>query len=256
MRRLAPLFLIALAACGSDSRVIVAAGTTLVDSGVLGLVVAEFESDSDIEVSVVDTSSLRVLELGRRGGAHVLLTHHPQAEAAFLEEGVVVDSAPLMASRFLLLAPPPIASQLEGSTLAEALSSTASRGLEFVARRDGSGTAAFEQAAWLQAGLDPTGWPWYSSTGLGMGETLLVANDRSALTIAEEGAFRSAEDAVDLTPVDLIGDYPNPYRITLVGNDGDAREFYEWLLSPRGGEAIEKAGRDLFGEAVYQAVSR
>ncbi|MEE9297873.1 MAG: substrate-binding domain-containing protein [Acidimicrobiia bacterium] len=252
MRRLAAALLIGVAACGSDVRVVVAAGTTLVDSGVLERVVADFEARSDVEVSVVDTSSLRVLELGRRGGADVLLSHHPAAEADFLAEGFAVDSASFMESRFLLLAPSVVAATLHGETLAAALVSIAQRGLDFVGRRDGSGTAAFEESVWAAVGLDPVDSPWYSSTGLGMGETLLVADDRRSIIIAEEGAYLSAARMLDLVPVELADQHPNPYRVTLVADSVEAREFYEWLLSPSGREAIIRADSAMFEEPVYR----
>lgn len=252
MKRVVAVLIVGLAACGSDGRVVVAAGTTLVDSGVLERVVAEFEAESDVEISVVDTSSQRVLELGRRGGAAVLISHHPRAEALFLAEGIALDSAPLMESSFVLLAPPEIAEVLDGKTLIAAFTTIAARGHDFVARRDGSGTAAFEESVWITAGLAPADSSWYSSTGLGMGETLLVADDRRAVTVAEHGAYLSAADVLDLVPVVISGDHPNPYRITLVDDSAAARRFFDWLLSPAGSEAIARADAALFEETVYR----
>ena len=248
MRRLIAVICLLMAACGVD-RVIVAAGTTLEDSGVLTRVVAEYESRTGETVSVVGESSLNVFQLGSSGEADLLITHHPNAEDEFLKRGEHLSTEVAFASKFALLAPP--GSGLDGLTLADALEAVASSETTFVGRRDGSGTSAYEAQVWRNIGLDPVTEPWYTATGIGMGATLLIASDRGGVVLTELGSYLQAADVVGLVPVDLADDHPNPYRVTLL--DERARGLYEWLVSAEGVAAIEQASVDLFGTAVYSA---
>ena len=55
---------LALASCSSPPRVLVAAGTTLVDSGILDELVVQYEKENpDVELSVVGESTARVLDV-------------------------------------------------------------------------------------------------------------------------------------------------------------------------------------------------
>jgi tungstate transport system substrate-binding protein len=227
--------------------VVAAVGTTLVDSGLLSAVVSEYEAVTGRSVSVVAVSSRSALHLASGGEADVIITHHPEAEAEFLADHAVLETSVVFASDFVLLAP--IGVDLDGMTLAQALAGVAASGSAFVARGDGSGTSAYEEAAWAGAGIDPIGADWYTVTGLGMGESLLVASDRNAVTLSERGAYLQAADTVDLVPVALTDLHPNPYRVTLISEVG--RPFYEWLASPDGVVAVEQASIDLLGYPVF-----
>ncbi len=258
MRQLAAALLVLAAACGpGGDRVLVAAGTTLVDSGLLDALVAEYEAaHPGVELSVVGEATAQVLELGRRGGADLLVTHAPGAEEAFVAEGRASRVAPVLASRFVLVGPPDQAAELAGLDPVAALQAIAGREWEFVSRADGSGTHERERELWALAGVVPDGERWYPSTAQGMGLTLQVADQRRAFTLAEEGTFRSAQDVlglviVDLAPSDLLR---NPYRAIVVKGaeqEEAAQEFVDWLLSDEGRAAIEQANEDLFGMPVY-----
>ncbi len=251
---------VTLASCGGTSpdRVVVAAGTTLVDSGLLDAIVERYEEERPrTELSVVGESTLHVLELGRRGGADLLLTHAPLAEEAFVADGLAASRRPVLCSRFLLAGPPDRAKVLAGLTAAEALRRLAGERWTFVTRADGSGTHAREVELWGEAGLDPTGAEWYVETGLGMGPTLQVADQRRAFTLAEIGAFRAAEEDLSLVEVRLRAGEPgrldNPYSAIVVEGEqaSAAGAFVDWLQSPQGQEVIVTVNEELFGEVLY-----
>ncbi len=252
--------LVAVAACGGSSseRVLVAAGTTLADSGVLERLVADFEaSHPEIEVSVVGESTAQVLELGRRGGADLLLTHAPRAEARFLADDGAARVEEVFASRFLLLGPVAEAAELTGLAPAAALSMVADRAWTFVSRGDGSGTHEREQELWAAAGVEPDGAPWYETTGQGMGLTMQVADQRDAFVLAELGSYLAARPVLGLVPVELGGDpalLANPYRALVVagGAEAGANEFVDWLLSAAGRASLAAANEALFGQAVFE----
>ncbi len=261
MRGIAVLAALLLAAgCGSaGQRIVVAAGTTLVDSGLLDDLVAGYESEHPgVELSVVGDATARVLELGRRGGADLLITHAPQAEQAFVAEGRSSRYELALESRFVLVGPSSLASRMPPAVI-DAFRTIAAEGLPFVSRADGSGTHAREMMLWEEAGIDPAGRPWYQETGQGMGLTLQVADQRGAFTLSELGAFRAAQPAVGLGLVDLADEprLSNPYHVIVVAASpvrGEAERFVEWLLSPEGREAILSANSRLFGEVLYLPV--
>jgi tungstate transport system substrate-binding protein len=252
-RRFLALALI-LAACGGDSRVILAVGTTLADSGIIAHVVAAYEETRGVEISIVDDSTQRVLDLGRRGAAEVLITHDPAAEAEFVAAGLAESLSPFAVSDFVLVGAPARATALTGSTPAEAFTSVAGEGWPFVTRGDGSGTEAAERAIWAEAAIEPVG-DWYSATGLGMGPTLLVADQREAFTLAERGSYLAASGVLSLSPVELAGSdlLLNPYGVILVaGATEEARDFVAWLLSSGGRDALRRANVEIFGEQVFR----
>ncbi|MEE8330937.1 MAG: substrate-binding domain-containing protein [Acidimicrobiia bacterium] len=252
MKRLAAL-LIAVTACGggASQRIVIGAGTTVVDSGFVEAVVAAYEDQHNRQISIVGESSQRLLDLARRGEVDILITHEPDALAAFVEEGSATRSDAVFASTFLLVGPPERG--LIGSEAAEVFSEIAASGLPFVSRADGSGTYLQESIFWALAGVDPTNEPWYQTTGQGMGFTMQVADQRGAFVVVEEGAWIEAADKLSLVEVD-IGVWPNVYSATVVAGSGEgaAEDFYNWLISDDGAEAVRLANEELFGLPVYR----
>ena len=251
--------ILAVSACSTPVRVIVAAGTTLVDSGILDELVSRYEADHpDVELSVVGESTARILDLGRKGAADLLITHAPELEAGFVAEGRAARYDPVMESRFVLAGPTQANLGLP-SLAGEAFGEIARRGDLFVSRSDGSGTHQKELELWSQAGVDPSGMSWYLETGQGMGLTLQVADQRQAFVLSEIGAFLAAAPALSLEIVPLADDpvLINPYQLIVVsGSQAEpaAAAFAAWLRSAEGREAMISANRDLFGEVVYQPV--
>ena len=255
MKRIVASFLLVAAACGgSGDRVVVGAGTTLVDGGFIDLVVADYEAATGARVSVVGESSQRLLDLARRGEASVLLTHEADALEAFLDDGLATNSTPVFRSQFFLAGPPEVG--IAANTFEGAFAEIAEASHLFVGRADGSGTFLAERNIWWLAGIDPEGRPWYETTGQGMGLTLQVASQRGGFVLVEEGTWRTISADLNLTLVPIGDSWPNPYFATLVdGADGAARDFYEWLSGPDGAAAVAEANRQLFGDEVYRTYS-
>lgn len=246
-----------LAGCGADvDRVVVAAGTTIVDSGVIDHVAQTFQTaHPGVQVSVVGEPTALALELGRDGTASVSITHAPLQERAYIESGDVEAYAPVLVSRFVLIGPGHLAEDFSGRELPEVMRDIWEAGIPFVSRGDSSGTHDKELENWAESGLRPEGQPWYLETGLGMGETILVADQRQAVTLAEYGAYLAARDAISIVDlgVDPAG-LENPYT-AMVWRSADggagAMLFLEWLTSAEGAAAVEMANRELLGDVVY-----
>ena len=240
--------------CASDDRVVVAAGTTIVDSGLIERVLEQYPADA--EVSVVGASSLEALALGGSGSADILITHLPEAEAAFLLQQPGATQEAVFTSQFVIVGPDdgPLIQNASPPGAVESFVLIVAAGHPFVSRADGSGTAARERRLWELAGIDPTGLSWYVETGQGMGFTLQVADQRDAYTLAEIGTFVGAE-AITLIPFVGAEDDErllNPYRITLVeGASKPAQRLFEWITSEAGVKAITVANLELFDALLY-----
>ncbi|CAN5826049.1 extracellular solute-binding protein [soil metagenome] len=261
MRRLlAAVLILAASACGAGSeRVILAAGTTLVDSGLIDAVVVEYEAlNPGVEISVVAEPTALALELGRRGAADLLIVHASEQEAVFVDQGHVFASRPMVDSRFVLVGPPDggVASDL---LVTEAFNAIASGGLTFVSRGDLSGTHELELSLWAVVEVEPGPQEWYLESGQGMGQTLLIADQRAGFTLAELGAFLEARDALTLVDYRVTGEeLANPYTayVANAANNRDgAVDLLEWLGSAEGIAVIESVNLRLFGDIVYRPVT-
>lgn len=238
-----------------DDRLVVAAGTTLVDSGFLELVVAVYEaSPQGSEVSVVGLSSAEALSYAEAGNADVAITHEPGALDEFRASNPGSITFVPFSSRFILVGP--TGYQARGSTIVDAFRGIAASGDPFVSRDDGSGTFAREQVIWSEVPHSPADDAWYIRTGSGMASTLLVASQRDAVTLTELGAYLSVSADLALEEVDLGSAVllDNPYDLTVVDTDDDgAVALAEWIAGTQGRAAIEAANEQLFGMQVYRA---
>jgi tungstate transport system substrate-binding protein len=237
----------------SQTRVIVGAGTTLVDSRFMAEIVAAYgEVEPSTELSVVGLSSSEAIALAASGDANVIVTHNREALDRFLLEHPQSVRSDVFASTLFVVTDP--AFDFTVGSLDEAFSAIAARGTPFVSRDDGSGTNAAELATWVRIGIDPSDEAWYTRTGTGMGATLQVADQRHATTLAEHGAFLASEDVLSLVRVanTII---ENPYDLTVIDppDNWAAAAFAAWITSPDGVEAIKAANVKLFGGQVYLA---
>ncbi|NHZ71181.1 MAG: solute-binding protein [Proteobacteria bacterium] len=259
MRRIAAALLVAgtiLAACtpGADDRVVVAAGTTVVDSGMIEAIVDEYlATGGDGSIGVIGLSTQQVLAYGDAGNADVTITHDREALDIFLEANTGAVAFPLFSSQFALVGPPD--ANFPDTSASGVLRDVAAQGLPFVSRDDGSGTYARERTLWAAVDIDPEGADWYIRTGTGMGATLQVASERSAVTLAEIGVFLTARDQLDLKQIGGVQDaLENPYDVSVVAPDDAplASAFVTWLISDAGRSAIESANDSIFGTQVYR----
>ena len=98
-------FALAIGSCSKtlDQRrtVTLATTTSTRDSGLLDVLVPLFEKQTGIEVKVLAVGTGQALAIGRRGDADVLLTHAPDAEKQFIEEGNGERRLPVMQNDFV-----------------------------------------------------------------------------------------------------------------------------------------------------------
>lgn len=241
------------------STIVLATTTSTRDSGLLDVLIPQFEAQTGHRLQVIAVGSGQALELGRRGDADVLLTHAPEAEEAFVRAGHAALRRPVMHNDFVIVGPPSDPAGVAATESAvEALDAIAAGEHLFVSRGDHSGTHMKEQRLWELAGIEPSG-SWYLDAGSGMAQTLRVANEKWAYTLTDRGTLLAVRDTLDL--VILHEGDPlllNKYAVLVVAAETHTAEkhaaavqFAEFLTSPETQQAIGSFGVREFGQPLF-----
>jgi tungstate transport system substrate-binding protein len=234
--------------------------TSTQDSGLLDVLLPVFEEQTGYAVQLVATGSGQALEMGKAGNADVILLHSPVAEVKFMEAGYGIDRRLVMHNDFVIVGPPgdPAAIHTQ-PTLASAFERIFSSAATFVSRGDDSGTHVKELQLWQNAGLDPTGQPWYIETGQGQGATLSIASEKSGYALTDRGTFLAYRSNVDLEILYegdalLLNIYHvltvNPEKFPKVNAKG-AKAFSDFITSPVGQNIIREFGVKQYGQPLF-----
>ncbi|MBI4570338.1 MAG: substrate-binding domain-containing protein [Chloroflexi bacterium] len=246
--------------CAERSDLIVAAGTTVQDTGLLDVLVDGFEQESGYHVSAVAVGTGQALEMGRRGDADVLLVHAPAAEEEFVAEGYGVNRRLVMHNDFVVVGPADDPAGVRGSLVAlAAMRAIYDAAAPFVSRGDDSGTHKLELSLWEELGIDPQGGGRYQEAGQGMGATLSIADQLGTYTISDRGTFLVLQDELDLELL-FEGDprLLNPYHVIQVNPDHVAgvraevaKAFAGYLLSDEAQTLIGQFGVVEYGRPLF-----
>jgi tungstate transport system substrate-binding protein len=251
-----------------EKDVILATTTSTQDSGLLDVLVPLFEEETGYELKPIAVGSGAALRLGEEGEADVLLVHSPQAEAEFMAAGFGSDRRMVMYNDFVIVGPRDDPAAIAGMASAvEAMRAIAAAEAPFVSRGDDSGTHRLELRLWEQVGIAPEG-SWYQESGTGMGDTLNIASERDAYTVADRGTYLSLRERLALEILvegdrALINIYHviavNPERFDTI-NAAGAAAFVAFLLDPAtqqviGGFGVEEFGQSLFTPCADNACS-
>ncbi len=258
---LAVLATLLAAACGGgEDELILATTTSTQDSGLLDVLVPEFEEESGYNVKVIAVGTGEALAMGERGDADVLLVHAPSSEKPLVESGAAIDRRLVMHNDFIIVGPENDPAGIQGMTSAvEAFAAIYDAGATFISRGDDSGTHKREVSLWEEAGLDPEDESWYGQSGQGMGATLQIANQKDAYTLSDRGTYlaqRKNLDVVVLVEGDplLLNVYSvmrvNPERFDLVNGPG-GQAFAEFMVSDGAQETIRDFGVEEFGQPLF-----
>lgn len=232
--------------------------TSTQDSGLLDVLVPDFEELTGFVVKTVAVGSGQAMTMGRECNADVLLVHSPAAEIEFMEAGAGVDRRPIMHNDFVIVGPAADPAGISGTGAAEALQKIAAAQATFASRGDKSGTHARELAIWQEANIAPGG-AWYLETGQGMGATLTIVSQKEAYTLTDRSTFLAMGDnlALDILvegDIELLNFYHvisvNPAACPGVNAVG-ATAFADYLTSPGGQALIASFGIEEFGQPLF-----
>lgn len=258
------LLIVLLATCKSapvNRDIILATTTSTQDTGLLDVLIPLFEGETGYKVKTVAVGSGQALKMGEEGNADVLLVHAPDAEEAFMENGFGVERHLVMHNDFLIVGPATDPAGIrETANAPEALGRIAAAECAFISRGDNSGTHTTELKLWNQAGLIPDG-KWYQESGQGMGETLMIASEKSAYALTDRATYLAHKTNLALEilvegDATLLNVYHvivvNPAKWPTIHYEG-ARAFAHFLIAPRIQKVIAEFGMEEFGQPLFYA---
>jgi tungstate transport system substrate-binding protein len=226
------------------------------------VLVPMFEKATGYSVKTISVGTGQALALAARGEADVTLAHAPALEKKYVEDGKMSNRRLVMYNDFVVIGSAEDPARIKGLPAAEALKRVAAGAARFVSRGDKSGTHALELALWKQAGIEPKG-SWYVESGQGMGQTLLVANERKAYALTDRGTYLAFQKRVDL-PILVEKDRAllNIYSVMEVNpangsrvNAAAGKAFADFMLTPETQAVIKIFGVEKFGQPLFVPIA-
>lgn len=246
----------------APTRLVLSTTTSTYDSGLLDVILPDFEARYNAEVDVIAVGTGQALEMGAAGDADVLLVHARAREDEFVVNGDGTARYDVMYNDYVILGPADDPAGIAGiADAAEAFATIASAEADFISRGDDSGTHTKELAIWQAAGMGSSAVqnsPWYISAGQGMGEVLTMSAEQQAYTLSDRATY-AARKAGGLALEVLVEGDPvlfNPYGAIPVNPEKHpgvnyelAQAFVEWITSVETQQMIadyEADGTQLF----------
>ena len=260
LSRSLPRLLVALPAAAQEKNLILATTTSTQDSGLLDVLVPQFEKQTGYLVKTIAVGSGQAMAMGQKGEADVLLVHSPDAEKKFMEEGFGTRRLLVMHNDFVIVGPAADPAKIKGAkSTVDALKAIGANGGTFISRGDKSGTHSKELALWKAAGIAAEGQKWYQQTGLGMGQTLNVASEKGFYTLADRGTYLAMKKtlALDIL-VEGEKSLLNVYHVIEVSqakwpkvNAAGAKAFADFMVAAETQKTIETFGVEKFGSPLF-----
>jgi tungstate transport system substrate-binding protein len=252
MRVLLTLILVLSAVAGAEAQprlVVVAATTSIKDSGLFDYLVPKFTARTGIPVRIVSRASTQALISAERGLIDAVIVNDPAGLDRFVGRGEGVARRKMMFNQFLIAGPRADPAGVRNSNdAAAALRTIAFLRAPFLTRGDESGTHLAEQRLWDAAAVNPKARSgnWYRESGLSMGLTLTLAARLDAYVLSDRATWLAATDRSSLDV--LVRDDPkllNQYEIVLVNpakhghvDVAAASAFLDWVVSDEGQDVI------------------
>lgn len=244
---------------GQGKTLKMATTTSTQDSGLLDVLVPEFEKDTGYTLNVIAVGSGQAMDMGSKGDVDVLLVHSRAAEDQFVADGYGVNRRDVMHNDFIIIGPASDPAKIKGMTdSAAAFKKIAESQSTFLSRGDKSGTNTKELSLWKTAGITPEG-DWYKNVGKGMGDTFRMADEMKGYTLIDRATYLALKDNYQLE-IMVEKDKPllNPYGVISVNKEkfpnvdqAGADLFGEWITSEKIQKMIADFGKDKYGESLF-----
>lgn len=276
--------LFATAAFAEDKILKMSTTTSTQSSGLLDLLLPEFNKDTGIAVKVIAKGTGAAIRDGIDGNVDVIFVHAKAREEKFVSDGFGTKRYAVMHNDFVVLGPATDPAGIKGMDNAgKALARIAEAKAVFISRGDDSGTHTKEQYLWKQSGLPLSKTSqtivkkgkkkevvamapaeadsWYKSIGQGMGKTITYTEEKQAYTLSDRGTYIKFKygktPAVELEVLTEGGaELANPYGIIPVNPQKHphvqielAQQFVDWLVSEKGQKMID--GYRLEGQQLF-----
>jgi tungstate transport system substrate-binding protein len=243
----------------ANPTLILATTTSTQDSGLLDVLVPDFEQTTGYTVQTVAVGSGEAMKMGQECNADVLLVHSPAAEKDFMANNYGSDRRLVMHNDFVIVGPSTDPAKIKGSaTAADAFTKIANTQSPFISRGDNSGTNAKELAIWKIANITPEG-SWYSESGQGMGATLTIASEQDAYTLTDRATYLANKANLQLDIL-VEGDASllNIYHVIQLNttncpkiNAAGGAAFADYIVSAEAQALIGQFGTDKYGQPLF-----
>ncbi len=201
----APVYEGEIAQATEETKAIRLSTTTSVnDSGLLGKLLPEFESEYGYKVEVYSAGTGKSIANAKMGNADIILVHSKSQEEAFIEAGFAKVVTGFTAERtsfiynyYVLCGPSEDpAGVKDAATVTDAFRLIADGKYAFISRGDASGTHTKEISLWpaeLGITTEATSFAgyteWYTSANTGMGACLVMAEEKGAYILTDKATF-------------------------------------------------------------------
>ncbi|RKO65985.1 substrate-binding domain-containing protein [Desulfofundulus salinus] len=239
--------------------VILATTTSTQDSGLLDVLIPEFEKKTGYKVKTIAVGTGQALEMGKKGETDVLLVHAPKAEKELVDSGVCINYRLVMHNDFVVVGPENDPAGIKSAqNTVQAFKKIAQTQNIFISRGDESGTHKKEIDIWKAAGITPGG-KWYQEAGTGMGNTLNIASEKGGYTLSDRATYLANQKHLKLKILyggdrTLLNIYHvmqvNPEKFGKVNAEG-AEAFVDFMISPETQQIIGKFGVDKYGQPLF-----
>ena len=239
--------------------------TSTKDSGLLDVLLPEFEKETGYKVSVASVGSGEAMALGEQGEADVLLVHSPAAEKEYVDGGHADADGRMdvMYNDFVVLGPKADPEGIEKASKEDAIATFKTindKKLTFISRADDSGTHKKELSIWESAKLEPKG-KWYVEAAAGMGDVITMTDEKEGYTLSDRATWLNVGKDTDLKILcekDPSGVLNNQYGVICVNPDKNeninkdgAKAFQNWIVSEETQKLIGEYGAEEYGEALF-----
>ena len=239
-----------------ENVITIASTTSTHDTGLLKSINKTFYDNFKIAVNVISLGTGQAIRNAKDGNVEILLVHHTPSEMDFMNEGYGKIRYDLMYNDFVLIGPK--SDKKKCTSIEDKLMEIKNKQLNFISRGDDSGTYLKEMELWNLINVNTkNNMNWYSSVGQGMGQTLLIANNKKAYTLSDRSTWLAFNTKENLKVVcENLPPLFNQYGIILIDNKintnlnlKDAEVYINWIISDEAKELInnfKKNGKQLF----------
>ncbi|MCX7770080.1 MAG: substrate-binding domain-containing protein [Proteobacteria bacterium] len=250
-----------------NKTIILATTTSVQDSGLLEVIIPLFEKKTGYFVKTIAVGSGQAMALGKRGEADLLLVHSPEEEIKFIKEGYGINRKSFIYNDYLLLGPKSNPAKIiYNENIVEAFKKISKTKSLFISRGDNSGTHIKELYIWSKAGINPNGERWYQETGNGMGQTLIIADEKDGYILSDRGTYLTLKRRLKNLAIiiDKEESLKNVYSLIEVNpdkfknlNNRGAKLFIEFMTTSKEVKDIIKSfGKKEFGEPIFYLFSQ
>jgi len=235
--------------------------TSTQDTGLLDYLAPLFLKDTGWKLQWTAVGTGQALKMGQDGDVDIVLCHAKKSEEDFVAKGYGVKRYQVMYNDFVVVGPAkPLNATKDIKTLFTEINN---QNLAFVSRGDDSGTDKAEKAIWSSLKIDPKSNNNYLKSGQGMGDTISIANEKSAYCFTDRGTWlKMKKDSTVKIDLDIVcqGDdlLKNQYGIIAVNpdkypkvNNKAANDFITWICSEKVQKLIAEYGVQKYGQALF-----